>query len=106
MQNGTPQDLLFGVAELISIISQEVTLDPGDVVVTGTPSGVGVFREPQVFLEPGRLVTVEIEGIGTLTNPIVDVDGRAPEGSPAAKACWIWQVAGRGAPAYRWSAGR
>ena len=64
MQDGTTADLLFGVAELISIISQEVTLDPGDIIVTGTPSGVGVFREPQVFLEPGDVVTVEIEGIG------------------------------------------
>ncbi len=84
MQNGTTTDLLFGVAELISIISQEVTLDPGDVLVTGTPSGVGIFREPPIFLEPGDLVRVEVERIGTLTNPITDVDGHAPAGSPAA----------------------
>jgi 2-keto-4-pentenoate hydratase/2-oxohepta-3-ene-1,7-dioic acid hydratase in catechol pathway len=83
MQDGNTNDLLFGVAELISLISQEVTLDPGDVIVTGTPSGVGVFRDPQVFLEPGDVVTVEVEGVGRLTNPIVDADGRAPEGSPA-----------------------
>ena len=86
MQDGNTRDLLFGVAELISIISQEVTLTPGDVVITGTPSGVGVFREPQIFLEPGDLVTVEVEKIGTLTNPVVDVDGRAPADSPAARA--------------------
>jgi 5-carboxymethyl-2-hydroxymuconate isomerase len=85
MQDGNTSDLLFGVAELISIISQEVTLEPGDVIVTGTPSGVGVFREPQVFLEPGDLVRVEVERIGTLTNPITDEDGRAPAGSPAAR---------------------
>ena len=85
MQDGNTSDLLFGVAELVSIVSQEVTLDPGDVIVTGTPSGVGVFREPQVFLEPGDLVTVEVEHIGSLTNPITDEDGRAPEGSPAAR---------------------
>jgi 2-keto-4-pentenoate hydratase/2-oxohepta-3-ene-1,7-dioic acid hydratase in catechol pathway len=85
MQDGNTKDLLFGVAELISIISQEVTLAPGDVVITGTPSGVGVFRDPQVFLEPGDLVTVEVERIGTLTNPVVDVDGRAPADSPAAR---------------------
>ena len=84
MQDGNTSDLLFSVAELISLISEEVTLDPGDVIVTGTPSGVGVFREPQVFLEPGDLVTVEVEHIGSLTNPITDVEGRAPEGSPAA----------------------
>ncbi len=107
MQNGTTADLLFGVAELISIISQEVTLDPGDIVVTGTPSGVGVFREPQVFLEPGDVVTVEIEGIGKLTNPIVDVNGHAPADSPAAKAMQdIGKLPAAGAPAYRWSGGR
>jgi 2-keto-4-pentenoate hydratase/2-oxohepta-3-ene-1,7-dioic acid hydratase in catechol pathway len=84
MQEGNTSDLLFSVAELISLISEEVTLDPGDVIVTGTPSGVGVFREPQMFLEPGDLVTVEVERIGRLTNPITDEAGRAPEGSPAA----------------------
>ena len=84
MQDGNTSDLLFGIAELISIISAEVTLDPGDVIVTGTPSGVGVFRDPQIFLEPGDLVTVEVDGIGRLTNPITDVEGNAPTGSPAA----------------------
>jgi 2-keto-4-pentenoate hydratase/2-oxohepta-3-ene-1,7-dioic acid hydratase in catechol pathway len=86
MQDGNTKDLLFGVAELISIISQEVTLTPGDIVITGTPSGVGVFREPQIFLEPGDLVSVEVEHIGTLTNPVVDADGQAPADSPAARA--------------------
>ena len=84
MQDGNTSDLLFSVAELISLISEEVTLDPGDVIVTGTPSGVGVFREPQVFLEPGDLVTVKVERIGQLTNPVTDLEGRAPDGSPAA----------------------
>jgi 2-keto-4-pentenoate hydratase/2-oxohepta-3-ene-1,7-dioic acid hydratase in catechol pathway len=83
MQDGNTSDLLFGAAELIATISGEVTLEPGDVVVTGTPSGVGVFREPPVFLEPGDLVRVEVERIGSLTNPVVDEEGRVPEGSPA-----------------------
>jgi 2-keto-4-pentenoate hydratase/2-oxohepta-3-ene-1,7-dioic acid hydratase in catechol pathway len=86
MQDGNTSDLLFGVAELIAMISAEVTLDPGDVIVTGTPSGVGVFREPPVFLEPGDLVRVEVEKIGSLTSPIADADGKAPVGSPAARA--------------------
>ena len=85
MQDGNTSDLLFSVAELIAIISAEVTLDPGDVIVTGTPSGVGVFREPQIFLEPGDLVRVEVERIGSLTSPVTDADGRAPDGSPAAR---------------------
>jgi 2-keto-4-pentenoate hydratase/2-oxohepta-3-ene-1,7-dioic acid hydratase in catechol pathway len=85
MQDGNTSDLLFSIADLIAIISAEVTLDPGDVIITGTPSGVGVFREPQVFLEPGDLVRVEVERIGSLTNPIPDEDGNAPAGSPAAR---------------------
>jgi 2-keto-4-pentenoate hydratase/2-oxohepta-3-ene-1,7-dioic acid hydratase in catechol pathway len=83
MQDGNTSDMLFGVAELISIISREVALEPGDVVVTGTPSGVGVFREPPVFMEPGDVVRVEIEGVGSLTNPIADDRGEVPAGSPA-----------------------
>ena len=84
MQDGTTADLLFSVAELIAIISAEVTLDPGDVIVTGTPSGVGVFRDPPMFLAPGDLVRVEVERIGSLTSPIADENGNAPTGTPAA----------------------
>jgi 2-keto-4-pentenoate hydratase/2-oxohepta-3-ene-1,7-dioic acid hydratase in catechol pathway len=84
MQDSNTSDMIFGVAELIAIISREVTLDPGDIIVTGTPSGVGVFRDPPLFMEPGDVVRVEIEGIGSLTNPIADERGAVPEGSPAA----------------------
>ena len=83
MQDGNTSDMLFGVAELVSIISREVTLEPGDVIVTGTPSGVGVFRDPPVFMEPGDVVRVEVEGLGSLTNPIADERGIVPAGSPA-----------------------
>ena len=85
MQDGNTSAMLFGVAELISIVSREVTLEPGDVIVTGTPSGVGVFREPPVFLAPGDLVRVEVEGIGSLTSPIADERGELPPGTPAAR---------------------
>jgi 2-keto-4-pentenoate hydratase/2-oxohepta-3-ene-1,7-dioic acid hydratase in catechol pathway len=85
MQDGSTADLMFGVAELIAMISQDVTLEPGDVIATGTPSGVGIFRKPQVFLEPGDLVRVEVDRIGSLTNPVTDADGAAPAGSPAAR---------------------
>ena len=85
MQDGNSRDLLFSVADLISMISREVTLEPGDVIVTGTPNGVGVFREPQIFLEPGDVVRVEVERIGSLTNPVTDETGNAPAGSPAAR---------------------
>ena len=72
MQDGTTADLIYNVAELVSFISRHITLDPGDVIATGTPAGVGVFRDPPIFLEPGDRVRCEIEGIGTVENPIVD----------------------------------
>jgi len=85
VQDGTTGDMIFGVAELIAFVSASITLEPGDLVITGTPSGVGVFREPPVFLVPGDLVRVEVERIGSVTNPIVDADGAVPAGSPAAR---------------------
>jgi 2-keto-4-pentenoate hydratase/2-oxohepta-3-ene-1,7-dioic acid hydratase in catechol pathway len=72
MQDGTTADMIFGIPELISFISRHITLEPGDVIATGTPSGVGVFRDPPVFLEPGDRVRCEIDGIGAVENPIVD----------------------------------
>jgi len=83
MQDGSTADMVFDVAELLAAVSEVITLEPGDVVLTGTPAGVGVFRVPPVFIEPGDVVIVEVEGIGRLTSPIVDADGRAPVGSPA-----------------------
>ena len=84
MQDSNTSDMLFGVAELIAIISREVTLEPGDIIVTGTPNGVGIFRDPPLFMEPGDVVRVEIDGIGSLTSPIADERGSVPQGSPAA----------------------
>ena len=72
MQDGNTSDMLFTVPQLISHISQQITLEPGDLVITGTPAGVGVFREPPVFLEPGDRVRCEIEGICAVENPVVD----------------------------------
>jgi 2-keto-4-pentenoate hydratase/2-oxohepta-3-ene-1,7-dioic acid hydratase in catechol pathway len=85
VQDGVTSDMVFGVAELIAFITASITLEPGDLVVTGTPSGVGVFRDPPLFLEPGDVVRVEVERIGSLANPVVDADGNAPAGSPAAR---------------------
>ena len=72
MQDGTTADMIWDVPALIAYISGSLTLEPGDVIATGTPSGVGVFRDPPVFLEPGDRVRCEIEGIGSLENPVVD----------------------------------
>jgi 2-keto-4-pentenoate hydratase/2-oxohepta-3-ene-1,7-dioic acid hydratase in catechol pathway len=72
MQDGTTADMIHDVPSLVAFISSVITLEPGDVIATGTPSGVGVFRDPPVFLEPGDSVRCEIEGIGSVENPIVD----------------------------------
>ena len=72
MQDGSTADLIHDVPSLIAYISTTHTLEPGDIVATGTPSGVGVFRDPPVFLQPGDRVRFEIEGIGSVENPIVD----------------------------------
>ena len=71
LQDSSTSNLIFGIDEIISYISQTSTLEPGDLILTGTPAGVGVFREPQRLLQPGDEVTVEIEGLGELTNPVV-----------------------------------
>ncbi len=72
MQDGNTADMLYAIPALVSYISRHVTLEPGDLIATGTPAGVGVFRDPPVFLEPGDRVRCEIEGIGMVENPIVD----------------------------------
>jgi acylpyruvate hydrolase len=72
MQSSTTAQMIFPVDELIAFISQYSTLEPGDVIATGTPSGVGNFREPQVFLKAGDTVRIEIENIGVQTNPVID----------------------------------
>ncbi|MEU6147476.1 fumarylacetoacetate hydrolase family protein [Streptomyces sp. NPDC047081] len=69
-QSASVADLIFSIPELIAYISTFTPLAPGDVIVTGTPGGVGLFREPPVFLQPGDVVEVEISGVGTLRNPI------------------------------------
>lgn len=71
-QNSSTANMIFDVPALIEFVSRVVTLLPGDIIATGTPSGVGVFRKPPVFLQPGDKVRVEIEGLGSLENTIVD----------------------------------
>ncbi|MFD4640829.1 fumarylacetoacetate hydrolase family protein [Lentzea sp. NPDC058436] len=71
MQEADTADMIFGVARLVEILSEAMTLDPGDVIVTGTPGGVGALRTPQVWLRPGDECTIEIERIGSLTNTVV-----------------------------------
>jgi len=71
MQDSNTSDLVFSCKELVSYLSQCMTLAPGSIIMTGTPSGVGMGRTPQLWLKEGDTVTVEIEGIGSLTNPVI-----------------------------------
>jgi 2-keto-4-pentenoate hydratase/2-oxohepta-3-ene-1,7-dioic acid hydratase in catechol pathway len=70
MQNANTSQMIFSVAAILSILSSFVTLEPGDIIVTGTPSGVGHARKPPVYLQPRDVVEAEIEGIGVLRNPV------------------------------------
>ena len=77
MQEATTSDMLFGVAALIASLSEAMTLHPGDVIVTGTPSGVGFAQKPPYFLKPGDVCEITLEGYGLLRNPVAD----APDAS-------------------------
>ena len=70
MQDSSTNQLVFGVDRLVSFLSETVTLEPGDLIATGTPPGVGFARTPPVFLKPGDTVEVEVEGLGVLSNPV------------------------------------
>ena len=70
MQDSTTANMIFSVAEVVAYASRTMTLEPGDLLATGTPAGVGVFRDPPVLLQDGDEVTIEIEGLGALTNPV------------------------------------
>jgi 2-keto-4-pentenoate hydratase/2-oxohepta-3-ene-1,7-dioic acid hydratase in catechol pathway len=71
LQDGNTADMLFGVADIVSYASAFLPLQPGDVIATGTPAGVGFSRKPPIFLKPGDVCEVHIERIGTLRNTVV-----------------------------------
>lgn len=85
VQQASLDDLVFPVADLIAIISEAITLEPGDVIVTGTPAGVGLARKPPLWMKADDVVEVEVVGIGILRNPVADeaVEGPAQETSSA-----------------------
>lgn len=72
MQDASTADFIFPIDDLIAKLSECMTLEPGDVIVTGTPAGVGYARNPPVFMKDGDVCEIEIEGIGVLSNPVVD----------------------------------
>jgi 2,4-didehydro-3-deoxy-L-rhamnonate hydrolase len=71
VQDSTTANMVFGVAEIIEYVTRTITLEPGDLIATGTPAGVGAFRTPPLFMQAGDEITIEIEGLGSLTNPVV-----------------------------------
>jgi 5-carboxymethyl-2-hydroxymuconate isomerase len=75
MQQGTTADMIFSVAHLIAYCSANFTLEPGDLILTGTPAGVGAARDPQRFLNDGDTVSITIDGLGELVNPCRRIDG-------------------------------
>jgi 2-keto-4-pentenoate hydratase/2-oxohepta-3-ene-1,7-dioic acid hydratase in catechol pathway len=72
LQDGSTATMLFGVADLISRLSQQTVLEPGDIIATGTPAGVAALHKPPAWLKPGSTVTMEVEGLGILANPIIE----------------------------------
>lgn len=74
MQSSNTGKMIFKVAYLVSYISQGITLEPGDVIATGTPEGVGFFRKPPVLLQAGDVFEVRVESLGTLRNPVIDAE--------------------------------
>jgi 2-keto-4-pentenoate hydratase/2-oxohepta-3-ene-1,7-dioic acid hydratase in catechol pathway len=74
LQDSSTKEMIFSVAYLISYLTQAFTMEPGDLIATGTPNGVGMYRKPQIFLKNGDLITVEVEKIGKLVNPAKILD--------------------------------
>ena len=72
LQNANTRDMIFDVATLVAACSEGMALQPGDIIITGTPSGVGVARKPQVWMRPGDVCEIEVEGVGVLRNPVID----------------------------------
>ncbi len=72
LQNANTKDMIFDVATLVSTCSQAMALQAGDIIITGTPSGVGMARQPQVWMKPGDICEIEVQGIGVLRNAIAD----------------------------------
>jgi 2-keto-4-pentenoate hydratase/2-oxohepta-3-ene-1,7-dioic acid hydratase in catechol pathway len=75
LQSASTTQMIFDVATTIALLTEALTLVPGDILVMGTPSGIGLARKPQIFMKAGDVCEVEIEGLGILRNPIVDEPG-------------------------------
>jgi 2-keto-4-pentenoate hydratase/2-oxohepta-3-ene-1,7-dioic acid hydratase in catechol pathway len=76
VQHASTSDMIFDVVSLVSIISEAITLEAGDIIVSGTPAGVGAARKPPLWMKAGDVCEIEIEGLGILRNPIADEPAR------------------------------
>ena len=76
LQDSNTSNLIFRIPELVEFITASITLEPGDIIATGTPVGVGCFRKPPIFLQPGDMVEIEIEGLGKLQNRVESLTAR------------------------------
>ena len=72
LQEANTRDMIFDVATLVSVCSEPFALQPGDIIIAGTPAGVGFARKPPIFMKAGDVCEVEIEGVGLLSNPVID----------------------------------
>ena len=72
LQNANTRDMIFDVATLVAVCSEAMTLHPGDIIISGTPSGVGFARKPPIFMQAGDVCEIDVEGIGVLRNPVID----------------------------------
>jgi 2-keto-4-pentenoate hydratase/2-oxohepta-3-ene-1,7-dioic acid hydratase in catechol pathway len=82
-QDGHTSDLIFNIPDILAYVSRNITLLPGDVIATGTPSGVGIFRDPPACMNPGDEIAVTLEGVGTLTNRVEERTQLSPSVYPA-----------------------
>jgi 2-keto-4-pentenoate hydratase/2-oxohepta-3-ene-1,7-dioic acid hydratase in catechol pathway len=71
LQDGNTDDLIFDVPFLVAFVSRVFTLEPGDLILTGTPPGIGWAREPKISMQDGDVVEVEVQGIGVVSNPVI-----------------------------------
>jgi 2-keto-4-pentenoate hydratase/2-oxohepta-3-ene-1,7-dioic acid hydratase in catechol pathway len=76
LQDANTRDMIFDVPTLVSVCSEPFALQPGDIIISGTPSGIGLARKPPIFMKPGDRCEIEIEGVGTLSNPVRDEPGQ------------------------------
>ncbi len=92
-QDSSTAEMIFDVPTLIAFVSRTIALEPGDLIATGTPAGVGHFADPPRYLAAGDVMTVEIEGIGAIRNPVIDEPGRTDDHDAAAGVAELLRVA-------------